>query len=290
MECAGGAVAAKSDRELGAQEKPVEKQQISLRARAFAGGLRHLFVLCVLLNLITPATAQQSSQEAENKQKESAPKEKKESAEEKLKRLPEEWQTMHRKLTRLPIEWLIGPYIPVQGKLEPLTNEQRVEVYLRHTFLTAGSYLARGFSAGIDQARSEPYQWGGGMPGYGKRYVARYGAFVIQNSLASVGDAAVGLEPRYDFCRCQGFWPRTRHAISRNFVAYNRSETKLRPQVPLYAGAFTAGILYGSWLPGKHNMWRSGAISAASQAGIGSGYNFVSEFALDILHKFGNKK
>jgi len=27
-----------------------------------------------------------------------------------------------------------------------------------------------------------------------------------------------------------------------------------------------------------------------SQAGIGSGYNFVSEFALDILHTFGLKK
>ncbi len=27
-----------------------------------------------------------------------------------------------------------------------------------------------------------------------------------------------------------------------------------------------------------------------AQAGIGSGYNFVSEFALDILHVFGLKK
>jgi hypothetical protein len=28
----------------------------------------------------------------------------------------------------------------------------------------------------------------------------------------------------------------------------------------------------------------------SSQAGIGSGYNFVSEFSLDILHAFGLKK
>ena len=125
---------------------------------------------------------------------------------------------------------------------------------------------------------------------YGKRYAARYGEFVIQNTLASAGNAALGYEPRYDFCRCSGFWPRTRHAISRNFVAYNRTERELRPQVPLYAGAFVAGTLYGSWLPGKHNMWKSGALSTVSQAAIGSGYNFVSEFALDILHKFGMKK
>jgi hypothetical protein len=26
------------------------------------------------------------------------------------------------RLGRLPIEWIIGPYIPVQGQLEPLSN------------------------------------------------------------------------------------------------------------------------------------------------------------------------
>ena len=202
----------------------------------------------------------------------------------------EKKQSEPAKLARMPVEWLIGPYIPVQGPLQPLTNEQRADVYARQTFLTAGSYLARAFSAGIDQARGEPYLWGGGMSGYGKRYAARYGEFVIRSSLTAAGDAALGYEPRYDLCRCSGFWPRTRHALSRNFVAYNRTEHELRPQVPMYAGAFTAGVLYGSWLPGKHNMWTSGAISAAAQAGFGSGSNFVREFAIDILRKFGPKK
>ncbi|HSY66915.1 MAG TPA: hypothetical protein VK829_20160, partial [Terriglobales bacterium] len=44
------------------------------------------------------------------------------------------------------------------------------------------------------------------------------------------------------------------------------------------------------WLPGQHNIWRGGAYNMSSQAGIGSGYNFVSEFSLDILHAFGLKK
>jgi len=71
---------------------------------------------------------------------------------------------------RVPIVWLIGPYIPPEGPLQPLTNSERTEVYFRQTFLTAGSYLARMFTAGIDQARGVPYQWGGGMPGYGRRF------------------------------------------------------------------------------------------------------------------------
>jgi len=194
------------------------------------------------------------------------------------------------RLGRLPIEWIIGPYIPVQGQLEALSNAQRGQIYVRQTFLTAGSYVARAFSAGLDQARGEPADWGGGSVAYGKRYAARYGEFVVQNSILSGGNALLGYEPRYDFCRCEGFWPRTRHAISRNFVAYDRSEHNLRPQVPMYGGAFAAGVLYNTWLPGQHNIWRGGAYNVLSQAGIGSGYDFVSEFALDILHAFGLKK
>jgi len=203
---------------------------------------------------------------------------------------PETRETTTAKLRRLPIEWLIGPYIPVQEALKPLSIKERKEIYLRQTFLTVGSYTARMFSAGLDQARGEPYGWGGGAPGYGRRYAARYGQFVIQNTVVSAGNAALGYEPRYDFCRCRGFWPRTRHAISRNFLAYNRTERELRPQIPTYAGAFVAGMLYNSWLPKQSNIGEGGAYSVLSQAGIGSAYNIVSEFSLDILHKFGIKK
>ncbi len=73
------------------------------------------------------------------------------------------------RLGRLPIEWIIGPYIPAQGQLETLSNSQRGQIYVRQTFLTAGSYVARAFSAGLDQARGEPPDWGGGSLGYGRR-------------------------------------------------------------------------------------------------------------------------
>ena len=224
-----------------------------------------------------PLTAQQRSQSLDDKYPENP--------------TPQETApSRSAKLERLPIEWIIGPYVPVQERLKPLTNNQRGQIYVRQTFLTAGSYVARAFSAGIDQARGEPHDWGGGLAGYGRRYAARYGEFVVQNSLVAGGDALLGYEPRYDFCRCDGFWRRTRHAISRNFVAYNRTERELRPQVPMYAGAFAAGLLYNTWLPGHHNIGKGGAYSMLSQAGIGSGYNFVSEFALDILHAFSLKK
>jgi hypothetical protein len=240
--------------------------------------MRVSFALCLGFSFfVLPGTAQQNSLSSDDRYPENpTPQE----------NAPSKPAT----LTRLPIEWIIGPYIPVQEPLEPLTNKQRKQIYVRQTFLTAGSYVARAFSAGIDQARGEPHEWGGGFPGYGRRYAARYGQFVVQNTVLAGGNALLGLEPRYDFCRCNGFWSRTRHAVSRNFVTYDRTERKLRPQVPMYAGAFTAGLLYNTWLPAQHNIWAGGAYGMLSQAGIGSGYDFVTEFALGILHGFGLKK
>jgi hypothetical protein len=190
----------------------------------------------------------------------------------------------------LPAEWLIGPYIPSSGPLTPLTNEQRADVYFHQTFLTANAYLLRMFTAGIDQARGVPVQWGGGLAGYGPRFGNRYGQFVIANTFHSVGNAALGYESRYDLCRCRRFWLRTRHAIVRNFVTYNRTERELRPAIPLYAGSFGAGMVATSWLPGPRNVWKQGTYSALGQAGWGSAYNWVSEFAIDILHKITKQK
>ena len=199
-------------------------------------------------------------------------------------------ETTLQRIRDLPIVWLIGPYIPPQGPLFPLTKAQRTEVYFRQTFLNAGTYFARGFSAGVDQARGTPYEWGGGGGGYGKRYASRYGQFMIANTLHTVGNGALGYEPRYDLCRCSGFWPRTRHAVARNFYTYNHTEWQKRPAIPLYAGSYAAGMIANTWLPGQHNTFAEGAYGAMWQAGIGSGYNFVSEFALDILRKMKIKK
>ena len=136
---------------------------------------RLCFALCLGVALwALPLTAQQRSQSLDDKYPENP--------------TPQETApSRSAKLERLPIEWIIGPYVPVQERLKPLTNNQREQIYVRQTFLTAGSYVARAFSAGIDQARGEPHDWGGGLASYGGRYAARYGEFVVQNSLVAEG-------------------------------------------------------------------------------------------------------
>lgn len=194
------------------------------------------------------------------------------------------------RVMNLPAEWFLGAYVPANRNLQPLNNPERREVYVRQTYLTGASYLKRLFAAGVDQARGVPSQWGGGVGGYGQRFASRYGQFIIQNTLTSAGDAVLGYEPRYDLCRCQGFWPRTRHAMWRNFVTYNSTESEKKPQIPLYLAAFSAGALATTWKPDSENPWRNGAYAVLAQAGFGAISNWLQEFALDLGHKLSRKK
>src|SRR5579864_3183544 len=139
--------------------------------------------------------------------------------------------------------WLTGVFVEEGQPLVALTSEQRQQIYLRQTLITPGAYLKRMFAAGIDQARGTPSQWDDGWGGYAERFASREGQFIAANSLAALANAKLGYEVRYDLCRCHGLWPRTRHAILRNFLTYDRTELERRPQLGLYAGAFGGGLI-----------------------------------------------
>jgi hypothetical protein len=151
-----------------------------------------------------------------------------------------------------------------------LTSAQRRELYLQQTLATPGAYMKRMFAAGIDQARGSSSQWGGGFRGYGERFASREGQFISANTLAALGNAALKYEPRYDQCRCSGLLPRMRHAILRNFLTYNASETQLRPQWALYAGSLGGGMISTAWKPHPRNAFAEGGRAMLGQAAFGT--------------------
>jgi len=185
--------------------------------------------------------------------------------------------------------WIAGIYVGPHRKLVTLTAEERREIYLKQTLTTPEAYAKRMFAALIDQARGEPWQWGGGWEGYGKRFASREGQFVAANTLAALGNAKLGYEVRYDKCKCEGLWPRTRHAFIRNLVTYDRSEEHLRPQLGLYGGAFAGGMISTTWKPGSHNAFAEGGQAAVEQVGWGTLLNFFTEFSKEINRKQGVK-
>lgn len=188
----------------------------------------------------------------------------------------------------LNVNWLYGAYVPKDVALKPLTGHQRLQLYVLQTFTTPGIYLKTGFFALSDQVTNSPSEWGHGLGGFGRRLASREGQFVIQNSFSAVGNALLRYEPRYDLCRCSGFWPRTRHAFVRNFVTYGKTEEELRPQFALYGAALGAGMTASLWKPGG-KAWIAGYQSVFTQAGFGILTNWIGEFSSEIAHVLHKK-
>jgi hypothetical protein len=157
------------------------------------------------------------------------------------------------------------------------------------TFTTPGIYAKTVFFSSVDHANDQPAEWGDGFGGYGKRAASRHTQSMIQNSFSALGNAALGYEPRYDRCRCQGKWRRVRHAIFRNFVTYNKTEKELRPQLALYGAALGSGMVASTWQPDDRSAWTNGTNNVLIQAGWGSLSNLIGEFAPEIQRLFKRK-
>ena len=191
--------------------------------------------------------------------------------------------------TTLPVNWIYGAYLPKDAPIVPLTGKERFKLYLRQTYTTPGIYVKTGFFAIHDQVKETEPDWGDGASGFGKRVGSLQAGNIIQNSLTALGNAAVGFEPRYDRCRCEGGWPRIRHAVVRNFITYGGAADKeIRPQIMSYAAAFGAGVTVASWEPDNPSVLTKGYQSMVTQAWVGVVVDALAEFAPDIkrmLHK-----
>jgi hypothetical protein len=193
--------------------------------------------------------------------------------------------------TTLPVNWIYGAYIPKEAPIQPLTGEQRFKLYLRQTYTTPGIYVKTVLFSIHDQVNETEPDWGDGISGYGKRLGSLHAGNVIQNSLTALGNAAVGFEPRYDRCRCDGTWPRIRHAFARNFITYGGGDDKrIRPQIMSYAAAFGAGVTVASWEPDNPSVLTRGYQSMVTQAWVGVAVNALAEFAPDIKRMFHKNK
>jgi hypothetical protein len=102
-------------------------------------------------------------------------------------------QRQKQKKEQLNVNWLYGAYVPKEAPLVPLTVHQREKLFVRQTFTTPGIYVKSGFLALLSQARGEPYQWGEGMEGYGRRVAPNYARTAIQKHLFNSGKRSVAV-------------------------------------------------------------------------------------------------
>jgi hypothetical protein len=191
---------------------------------------------------------------------------------------------------QINVNWLYGSYVPKDVPLESLSTKMRWKLYVHQTYTTWGIYVKTTFFAVRDQAHNSYPEWGDGFGGFAKRFGSRQGEFIVQNSTIALGDGLSGWEPRFDRCRCSGFWPRTQHALIRNFVTYDRTEKSLRPQLFPYVGAFVGSVTATTWEPG-HDEWQiKGYQAVITQVPVGMGINWIGEFAPEIFGVFHRHK
>src|SRR5271169_301091 len=212
-----------------------------------------------------------------------------ENGEEREAHMPSQEQGRHRGDEQLNVNFLYGAYVPKDAPLVSLTGHQRAHLFVLQTFTTPGIYVKTTFLALMNQANGTPYEWGGGFEGFGRRLASSYARSSMQNVFSTVGNAALRYEPRYDRCRCVGFGPRTKHALMRNFITYNKTEKELRPQFALYGAAFGAGMLSSLWQP-KGQLWTDGYRGVETQIGLGMLSNWIAEFAPEIERKLRRQR
>ena len=187
-----------------------------------------------------------------------------------------------QKDNQINVNWFYGSYVPKEVSLQPLDSNQRLQLYLRRTYTARGIYIKTMLFAFRDQMQNAYPEWGGGFDGFGKRLGTRQTEFVISNTVTALGSGLLGWEPRYDRCRCTGFWPRTRHALVRNFVTYDHTEKMLRPQILPLLGAFAGSATVTQWEPGKYQWQVKGCQAATTQIPTGMAVNWIGEFAPEI--------
>lgn len=191
---------------------------------------------------------------------------------------------------QINVNWLYGSYVPKDAELRSLTGGERFKLYIRQTYLTPGIYIKTTFFTLRDHIADSNPEWGDDFAGFAKRFGNRQAQFVIQNSLTSLGNGVLGWEPRYDRCRCDQFWPRTRHAIFRNFVTYDNTERSRRPQLMPYVSAFSGAAIATTWQPGNPSWQVKGYQAVITQFFVGAGINWLGEFAPEITRVLRRKK
>lgn len=161
-----------------------------------------------------------------------------------------------------------------------MTGSERWERYINRTY-GPEAWVRCGFVAALKQWRDEPPEWGQGMAGYGRRLGSNMGRHAARSTIEFGFGALIGEDPRYERCRCEGFFPRIAHATARTFVARNRRGETV-PAIARLTGIYGGSLLSVSWHPERYTVAGDGLRWGTYSLGFNAGFNILREFWPDI--------
>ena len=135
-------------------------------------------------------------------------------------------------------------------------------------------------SAGINQWRDSPEEWGQGMKGYGKRYASGMGQNAIQQTVTYGLDEAMGLDTGFQKSKREGFVPRLKDALIQSVTSRNKNGDRV-VAVPRFVGVYTGAIVAReTWYPDRYT-YKDGLRSGTTNLLTGFGINLVREFVIN---------
>src|SRR5690242_15570068 len=121
------------------------------------------------------------------------------------------------------------------------TERERRKRYIMN--LVGPFRLARtAASAGIEQWRDSPEEWGQGAKGYGKRFASGMGQNAIQQTVTYGLDEAMGLDTSFQRSKREGFFPRFKDALIQNVTSRTKNGDRV-VSVPRFAGIYTGAVV-----------------------------------------------
>lgn len=192
---------------------------------------------------------------------------------------------------RLRVNPVTGQTTAQAVNYNPLTADERWELYFKQSYWSVGAYVGPLFAAlALDQSTNTPPQWGGGFRGYGLRVASRVASGdVVQNSIQFPMAALLKEDVRYIASNQHGFGHRLGHAVLYGFLTYN-SHGHPTLNVANISGYYGAAAVSTLWIPGERQKVVSYAFSNGSESmALSVPVNMLQEFWPEVSRKVFHK-
>ena len=178
------------------------------------------------------------------------------------------------------------PMTPVEPQVEPggyhpLTGKERWNLYTRQAFWSPAVLIRAAGPALGAHLSDEPPEWGQGAAGYSRRLANRFGRFALRETYEAAGAALLQHEVRYLRSTRSGFLPRAAHALTAEFVTYNRHGRRA-PHISSIGSAFAAEFTGRLWMPDGYRDTSRAMRGVALKLGLGSAFNLIREFSPEL--------
>jgi hypothetical protein len=159
---------------------------------------------------------------------------------------------------------------------QPLTIGEKYQIALQRTFDPA-EIMRLTLSAGLDQWRNYPSEWGQGWDAFGVRVASALGQQLVRQQLRFAVGAIDHEDPRHERSGLTGVWPRTRFAIVHTFISRSDSGKNM-PAYSRFIGDYGAGFISREWYPDRFHTVGQGLEAGTISLGTDVGMNILREF------------